>query len=173
MISSPQNTVCLTLHRGDILFWMLNRLWRLTPLWATLVFLAVLAVPTHSNRRDFLEQLSIVGLPLLIWLIIATPTVMLGKGRGLLGEHVLTITDEGLVERTDAGESLYRWKSFHKVKSTRRYFYIYVTDVFVQIVPKRIFASRDEAQSFRNEIESRIKAAPTATNRVTPANSLQ
>jgi hypothetical protein len=85
--------------------------------------------------------------------------VMFKKHRGFLGEHELEVRAEGLVERTDVNESLHRWAGFHKIVSTSRYLYIYVTDNNVHIVPRRYFGSEQEARAFRDELERHIKAA--------------
>ena len=81
------------------------------------------------------------------------------KYRGLLGQHELEIRDDGLVERTDVNESLHRWTGFHKVVTTRRFLYIYVTDSNFHIVPKKSFASKPDALLFQSEIEKRMKDA--------------
>jgi len=82
--------------------------------------------------------------------------VMFKKHRGSLGDHELEIRDEGLAERTDVNESLHRWAGFHKVVTTSRYLYIYVTDNNVHIVPRRYFASEEDLNAFRQEIERQI-----------------
>jgi len=83
--------------------------------------------------------------------------VMFKKYRGFLGDHELEIRDEGLVERTDVNESIHRWAGFHKLVTTGRYLYIYVTDHNVHIVPRRYFASEQDQRAFRDEIETHIK----------------
>jgi len=75
--------------------------------------------------------------------------------RGLVGEHLLEVTEAGLIERTDVNESLHRWTGFHKLISTRKYFYIFVTDAIVHVVPKRAFDSENEARVFQTAIERR------------------
>ena len=85
--------------------------------------------------------------------------VMFKKYRGFLGEHELEIREEGLVERTDVNESLHRWAGFHKIVSTGRYLYIYVTDNNVHIVPRRYFGSEKEERVFRDELERHSKTA--------------
>jgi hypothetical protein len=84
--------------------------------------------------------------------------LMFKKYRGVLGEHELEVRADGLVERTDVNESLHRWAGFHKIVSTGRYLYIYVTDVNVHIVPRRCFGSEQEEHGFRGELEKHIRA---------------
>ncbi len=92
-------------------------------------------------------------------MVLTSCMVMFKKYRGFLGDHELEIRDEGLAERTDVNESLHRWAGFHKVVTTGRYLYIYVTDNNVHIVPRRFFASEQEQRAFRDKIEKQINAA--------------
>ena len=86
-------------------------------------------------------------------------TVMFKKFRGFLGDHELEIREDGLAERTDVNESVHRWAGFHKVVTTGRYLYIYVTDNNVHIVPRRFFTSEQEQRAFQDEIQRHINAA--------------
>jgi hypothetical protein len=96
----------------------------------------------------------------IVFLLSLVPLALLvavRRHRGLVGEHVLEIGESGLAERTDVNESLHRWAGFHKLVSTRKYFYVFVTDAMVHVVPKRAFATKDEARSFQSAIEKRGK----------------
>jgi len=78
--------------------------------------------------------------------------VLVSKNRGVLGWHELEIREDGLVERTDINESLCRWTGFHKLRKSRNYFFLYVTDLAVHVVPKRVFSSVQEAAEFEKRI---------------------
>ena len=88
--------------------------------------------------------------------VLVSCTVMFKKFRGFLGDHELEIRDDGLVERTDVNESVHRWAGFHKIVTTGRYLYIFVTDNNVHIVPRRYFSSDDMLKAFRDELERHI-----------------
>lgn len=85
--------------------------------------------------------------------------MLLNKNRGVLGRHEIEIRDEGLIERTDVNESTHRWSGFHKVKRTRKFLFIFVTDNIVHYVPVRSFPSNEDAIRFQNEIEKRWRTA--------------
>src|SRR5205823_3416125 len=85
--------------------------------------------------------------------------VLLRKNREALGNHELEIREDGLLERSDVGESLHRWAGFHKVCSTRKHLFIFVTENLVHYVPMRSFSSSQEASRFRDEIKRRADAA--------------
>lgn len=55
--------------------------------------------------------------------------------KGVLGEHTLTVTTEGLVEATEHNESLHRWSAYHRTKRSGAYLFLYVTDTMAHPVP--------------------------------------
>jgi len=67
------------------------------------------------------------------------------KHRGVLGEHVLEITERGLVERTEFNEALAKWPAIRRIRTTRRYLYVYVSDFNFHAVPKRRFSKQQMA----------------------------
>lgn len=94
-----------------------------------------------------------------VTMVVMFCTVMFKKFRGFLGDHEIEIRDDGLVERTDVNESVHRWAGFHKIVTTGRYLYIYVTDNNVHIVPRRFFTSEQAQRAFQDEIDRHINAA--------------
>ena len=61
------------------------------------------------------------------------------KHRGVVGRHVLEISEQGLVERTDFNETLHKWSSICRIFSLFGYVYIYVSDSNAHQIPKRSF----------------------------------
>lgn len=76
------------------------------------------------------------------------------KQRGLVGQHTLMITEEGLIERTDFNETLHKWASVCRVMSLFGYVYIYVGDLNSHPVPKRCF-NPQEIDSFVADVRNR------------------
>jgi hypothetical protein len=85
-------------------------------------------------------------------------TAFLFKQRGVVGKHVLQITEQGLVESTDFNESLHKWPSVCRILSLWGYLYIYVSDMNTHQVPKRYF-SPQEIADFEGELRARAKQA--------------
>ena len=81
------------------------------------------------------------------------------KNRGVVGEHEFEIRDDGLVEKTPFNESLHRWSGFHKIAASRNYLFVFVTDNIVHYIPFRVFASEEDANSFRAELQKRSNTA--------------
>ena len=92
--------------------------------------------------------------------ILALANAFLLKHRGVLGEHVLEITEQGLVERTAFNEALHRWP-IGRILSLGGYLYIYVSDNNSHQVPKRCF-SPEEIGGFEAELRTRTRRSPTA-----------
>lgn len=84
-------------------------------------------------------------------------TVYLLKHRGVLGEHVLELTHRGLLERTEFNETLAKWPSIYRIRSTRWFLYIYVNDLQFHVVPKRYFP-RDQVAHFESQLRAQISA---------------
>jgi len=113
----------------------------------------------HKIAFAVIYEILYLGALFVIYVVLIGLTILLGRNRGILGEHVLEVTPDGLLERTDVNESLFRWPGFHKIRETRRYLYLYVTDVQVHLVPKRAFASPTEMRAFQDEIQRHTTVA--------------
>jgi YcxB-like protein len=74
--------------------------------------------------------------------------------RGVLGEHALEITPQGLIERTAVNETLHKWTSVSRIFSQCGYLYIYVGELKCHIVPKRGFPE-NEISDFERDLRAR------------------
>ena len=81
------------------------------------------------------------------------------RNRGVIGEHVIEIRDDGLMEKTSFNESLHRWNGLHKIIVSRAAISIYVTEYTAHYIPFRAFPSKEEAMRFEAELRRRVKAA--------------
>jgi hypothetical protein len=170
--ASRRNAIRYTITRWDILCWNFSVLIRNRVLigFFIIVSFAVAANdlrgPEMSTRSISFKIFYAVFFTVTMSSFVAAVTlaltscvVLFKKNRGFLGDHELEIRDEGLFERTEVNESLHRWAGFHKIVTTRRHLYIFVTDNNVHVVPRRYFASPQEERAFRDELERHIKAA--------------
>ena len=168
----PRATIQYSLTRWDILRWHFYLLIRNR---AVIAFVAIASLGMVWNDLRTLEMAArpigfkvlyavlftsamfcLVGI---VTTLVMSCAVTFKKLRGLLGAHELEIRDDGLVERTEFNESVHRWRGFHKIVTTGRYLYIFVTDNSVHIVPRRHFASGEDLGAFRDEIKRHISAA--------------
>lgn len=81
--------------------------------------------------------------------------VLINKNRGVVGEHIFEIRDDGLVERTAFNESLHRWAGFYRIAATRSCLFVFVTENQVHYIPFRAFPTKEEAQRFEAELRKR------------------
>ena len=161
----PRATVRYSLTRGDLLLWNIYGLFRQRLLMGFLLIMGIfmasqnlkepeIAASSLAYKITFVvvfEVLCLVAI-FVLFVLVTGLTILLRRNRGVLGEHILVVTPDGLLERTDVNESLFRWAGFHKIGATRGYLYLYVTDVQVHVVPKRSFASPTAMRAFQDEI---------------------
>jgi hypothetical protein len=87
--------------------------------------------------------------------LLALAMAYLPKERGVVGEHTLKITEQGLIERTEFNESLHMWPAMYRVVSQLGYLYIYVSYSVYHQVPKRRVDPQQMA-AFENELQERM-----------------
>ena len=110
---------------------------------------------THSFSRLLFDTLvylmEFLGCIAFFQVALGLANAFIPKHRGVLGQHVLEITEQGLVERTDCNETLHRWPSICRILSLWGYLYVYVSDTNSHQIPKRCF-SPQEMDSFEADL---------------------
>jgi hypothetical protein len=99
--------------------------------------------------------------------ILGLATTFLLKHRGVVGQHVLEITDQGLIERTAYNDNPHKWPSITRIVSVCGYLYIYVSDTNSHQVPKRCLSTqeiRDFVADLRTHAESQKGSPCSAPN---------
>jgi hypothetical protein len=76
-----------------------------------------------------------------------------GKTTGILGNHIFSFTEEGVVDKTEFSETSYNL--IEKVVESEAHIFIYVSAVMAYIIPIRIFGSIDEKENFLNILNKR------------------
>jgi hypothetical protein len=92
-------------------------------------------------------------------LVLNSTLVLLRKNKGLLGEHKITITGDGLAESTDCNESLHKWPAYHKTVSTHSYLFLYPTDAMYFCIPKRRPLLEGDIKEFERALREKVKNA--------------
>ncbi|HSY17340.1 MAG TPA: YcxB family protein [Candidatus Acidoferrales bacterium] len=171
-LATPRLSITYTVTRSDMLCWHFYVLCR-----NRILIVLVTAVSLFVAWRDLqMPEMAKFSLaPKILYALFIT-ALMFGfvgcatmatmwlstrfkKLKGVLGEHTLEIRDDGLAERTAVNESLIRWAGIHKLVHTRRHLIIYVTETNAYLVPRKYFASPQDENQFRAEIEKRIQSA--------------
>jgi hypothetical protein len=96
------------------------------------------------------------------WLIRRTKLQQLADekpGQGHHGRHRKVVSEQGLVESTDVGESRTSWAGVDRVEQDPHYIFIYTSPAAAHVIPKRAFGSPDKADAFYALSRARREAA--------------
>jgi hypothetical protein len=74
--------------------------------------------------------------------------IKLGEYVGFCGDHVLTITDEGIVESTSNGQTKVNWSGIIGFKEDSDYFYLFNSSGGAFIIPKRELTDVEEISNY-------------------------
>lgn len=80
------------------------------------------------------------------------------KGKGILGEHTITLTEDDLIEETVYNKSFCKWNGILKIVTSRRYLAVHITEQLIHLIPRRAFQSLEAAQAFEDFIKAKIAA---------------
>lgn len=69
-----------------------------------------------------------------------------GNFQGILGNHIFTITENELVDKTEISEIKYN--HIHTIVETDNHIFIFLNTVTAYIIPKRFFINEDEKNNF-------------------------
>lgn len=67
----------------------------------------------------------------------------------------MTLTEAGVEEVSDHGESRSSWKSIEKIDETVDYIYIYISSVNAYLVPIRAFEGRTQKDELMERLRSK------------------
>lgn len=83
----------------------------------------------------------------LVWTILDRLTLRLmmssGKNAGVLCQHELEIDEDGIVERTDVGESSVSWHGVEEIVETQSHVFVHVGALMAHVIPKSSVVTGD------------------------------
>jgi len=82
-------------------------------------------------------------------------------GDGVLGEHLIRLKDDFLIETTDVNETQHSWKGVERIEENNDYVFIYTSATNAHIIPKRYFKSEADALEFLEETKRLKDSAKT------------
>lgn len=71
-----------------------------------------------------------------------------GKNDGLLGEHHMILSEEGIADSTSHGETKVNWSGIQTLSEDEHYIYLYNSSVSAYILPKRKLDDAWELMSY-------------------------
>jgi hypothetical protein len=86
-----------------------------------------------------------------------------GELASVLGIHHLTLTPDGVVEKSPVGEGKIVWGAIQNVTATTGPVYIFLQDGKALIIPQRAFASEAQKSAFMDAAERFYSAARAAS----------
>jgi len=81
---------------------------------------------------------------------------------GVLGDHEYNLKDDGLLEITDANETLVKWSSIKSILKSKRFILVQINWYLFHTLPSRCFSSTDEFEEFYTKIQQRVNASNNA-----------
>lgn len=79
-----------------------------------------------------------------------------GENKGLFCEHVLTLVENGFIERTDYNETRFSWGGLERIESEKDYTYLYTSANSAYVIPHQKVIEGDLAL-FLNGIKTHYK----------------
>lgn len=74
----------------------------------------------------------------------------------LIGEHKLTINDDGIIQETEGSHTVFEWSLFVNVRQDSSNYYLYVSDLQALLVPKEAFLDKEAEQDFNRYLEKNM-----------------
>ncbi|GMT50207.1 MAG: hypothetical protein IEMM0008_1746 [bacterium] len=60
----------------------------------------------------------------------------------------LTLSPDKVIVKADSGEAMYKWSKINKIVETEDYIYLFITNIFAMIIPKRSFSDQSNLSIF-------------------------
>jgi hypothetical protein len=94
-----------------------------------------------------------------IGFLFSTISIIFGSKQwhGVLGRHTYTLRESGLLEQTQANETLVKWGGAQELRRTRDYLLIETGPALFHVIPRRSFASDADFEAFWSSIQ-RLRA---------------
>ena len=101
----------------------------------------VVPVPAQHTPWSLIYSVSVLFGMFIFGLIasmaMAVFNVTLNKLKGVVGEHVLEITEGGLTESTEFNRTTITWEGITGLKETGSFFFLFIADQFAHPIPKK------------------------------------
>lgn len=70
---------------------------------------------------------------------------------GIVGEHTVKINEEGISDATPFGSEYHTWRGILLTAENKDYVFVFINTASVNIIPKRAFETKGEAEEFYNK----------------------
>jgi hypothetical protein len=100
--------------------------------------------------------LFLLGVLLVVQFVFILLSYRPSKNKTFLTQHVVSVSDEGLVEETAYGATSSTWAGVPKVGQNRTYIFVYVQQNMAHVIPKVAFPSASDAVTFFEFVRSHV-----------------
>lgn len=164
-VSDTEMTVSFRLAKADIAAFYRNlnlRIWRLVPV----VLFVFIVAEIYGGRSIVAIALSVFGLTIIqlifTWVVFWSFTraaSFSSSRRNPSGEYSIRIDTDGIHDESEAGRSSASWSGVTRIRQNSDCVTIQTDWKTAHLIPKRAFASREEADQFYEQARAFWKAA--------------
>lgn len=124
-----------------------------------IVYMVVAYVFARVLDGSYILSFSIFGIMGILWIIFypkyhynfvlrqVKKMIKEGKNEGLLGEHLMTISEDGIHDANPQGETKVSWSGIQDMKEDEQNLYLYNSAVSAYILPKREVQDLEELRA--------------------------
>jgi hypothetical protein len=76
-----------------------------------------------------------------------------GQTKGVVGKHVIEISEKGLHETTEVNDSLVAWDGFDCIERNEQYIFAFISAMMAHIIPIRAFADTNQVTEFYSSMK--------------------
>ena len=111
----------------------------------------------HNAGVAFVMAVSMIFLTIILTILSST------KKAGVLGEHEYCLKEDGLLEITEANETLVKWNSIKSIIKTKKFMLVQINLYLFHTFPARCFSSNQEFEDFYKSVNERVNTSNNGT----------
>jgi hypothetical protein len=164
--------VKVVINRSDLVWMNVYLAYRAPANWSFLLFIWLGMSGMYLYRKGLsqgvqgiAEQLiynaaiSLFAVVAMLVLSVTFTVISSSKKSGVLGEHEYGIKEDGLLETTEANETLVKWTSIKSIIKTKNFALVQINWYLFHFIPSRSFSSQGEFEGFVSELNGKINAS--------------
>ena len=158
--------------RGDVVLYQINRVFGSAINRVMFAVVAVIFLVQEARDLAYDPRVGLLHLAVRFALLVGGVVVLTAfavavgtnprKNRSVLTEHVITLTDSGVLEETEFNRSETYWRAVAGVERTSSYVHLFPTQLSAYVIPAAAFGSEQALATFVATARQRIREAREA-----------
>jgi hypothetical protein len=104
---------------------------------------------------------------LAVFLVLTFPLVFIltqisGKNKTIMTENSIELHEDHFVSENRYGRSVLKWDIVQKLRRTKRFIFVYISQSSAMMIPKKAFLSEDDWNSFYHFLQTHCNVKATA-----------